>query len=69
MWSHAALLSNGFLMRESEGGERSRERSSFEKRGEISAVALRALTACMRACMRVHLRLCELYVCARACTV
>lgn len=45
MWSHTALFSNGFLMRDSE----SRETSSFEKRREISAVLRMAPSVC--ACM------------------
>lgn len=55
MWSHSALLSNGFLMRVREG-ERSRQRSSFEKQGEISILLLRALTFCV--CVRARMSVC-----------
>lgn len=70
MWSHAALLSNGFLMRES-GREREAGEEQFEKQGEISVVLLRALTLC--ACVRARACQCEavrtVCVCAHACTI
>lgn len=62
MWSRAALLSNGFLMRESERERGAGRGAVLRSGGEISVVLLRALTLslCVRPCEAV----CAACVCA-----